>query len=221
MNKLPFPVQVHSGLKLVVTQHYGNPSNVEYYKQNGINMPFHNGVDVVLSGDNLKTFGTAIVCPSDGWLVRKAYWYDDPISANGNELVIWSPVIDGEQIELRFVHLSEIIAKEGDILPKGYIMGYIGNSGLVSPKPTPEKPCSGTHLHLGMCIYKDSVLQDAKNGVYGLIDPLTRLDINNPFKGEDTGLEKDVPAFKWAFEKKSLTENWQKIVFALINWLKK
>ncbi|SCY37315.1 hypothetical protein [Alkaliphilus peptidifermentans] len=33
------------------------------------------------------------------------------------------------------------------VLDKGIIVGFTGNTGDVWPKPTPENPLAGTHLH--------------------------------------------------------------------------
>ena len=37
--------------------------------------------------------------------------------------------------------------KEGDKVSQGQVIGTVGNTGKVSPKPTASNPNAGTHLH--------------------------------------------------------------------------
>jgi murein DD-endopeptidase MepM/ murein hydrolase activator NlpD len=69
---------------------------------------------------------------------------------------------------------------------EGDIIGYIGNSGLCRPAPTPQRPFDGAHLHLMLF----------KNGI--LIDPLTVFNPNEWFVFSDTGVDKDAPPLQWA-----------------------
>lgn len=221
MKKFKLPILVHSGLKPIITQRYANTTMVDFYKSQGITMPFHNGVDIVLSGTDRQTYGTAVVTPSEGWRVTDKFVNDDPMAPNGNGRVIHSsPFLeDGimKVIELRFVHLSEAMGVTGEILAAGTIIGYIGNSGAVDPKPVPEKPYSGTHLHLGMCEYwivdGKETLRNAGNGVYGLIDPLTRIDIDWYDTAEDTSIDKDAPPLRWGIDQLGLTDVFEKLMY--------
>jgi murein DD-endopeptidase MepM/ murein hydrolase activator NlpD len=222
MNKLPFPIRTHSGLKVVITQPYGAKSMVSFYKE-------HNGVDAVLSGDNLQTYGTEIVTVMDGCVVKKPYWYDDAYSPNGNGFVLNTPVFEKDGIkmylELRFAHFSAVAKglEEGMVIQKAFTpIGYIGNSGLVDPKPDAKKPCKGAHLHFGVCVYHIiddvPVLQNADNGLYGLVDPLEWFDPALAPVGADTGIEKDLPAFLWAIKQAGLKDPGEIIIFALKHW---
>ena len=46
-----------------------------------------------------------------------------------------------------YAHLSEILVEKGENISLSEPLGKAGNSGNVIPRPTPEKPQSGTHLH--------------------------------------------------------------------------
>lgn len=51
-----------------------------------------------------------------------------------------------------YAHLSKVLCKTGDKVVAGDLIGLSGNTGNVSPAPTPANPTAGAHLHLG--IYK-------------------------------------------------------------------
>lgn len=46
-----------------------------------------------------------------------------------------------------YAHNSQILVSEGDIVTQGMIIAKAGNTGNVSPAPTPEHPDNGSHLH--------------------------------------------------------------------------
>lgn len=52
---------------------------------------------------------------------------------------------DGKLV--RWLHLSAFGALTGNV-PRGTILGYMGNTGLVRPKPNPQNPKAGTHTHV-------------------------------------------------------------------------
>lgn len=220
MLKFKLPILVPKGLKPVITQGFADTGMVAFYKSKGINLPFHNGTDFVLSGTDRQTYGSAIITPEGEWRVIAKYWDNNPMAANGNEIVIHSAPFDengtSKVIELRFVHLSEVCPVAG-VLPSGTILGYLGNSGLVDPAPTPDNPYAGTHLHLGMCEYNmvngKEVLQNASNGVYGLLDPLTRIDVTRYDIGDDTSVVKDAPPLLWGIRQKGITDIFSKIIY--------
>jgi hypothetical protein len=220
--KYKFPIQCPHNHSLLLQQSYGEAKNIEWYKKNGIDIPFHNGVDITITPDpsKLVTYGAACVAPFNCRKVKTTW--DSPLSTKGNGITLQSdPFIEnGKEIILQIVfwHLSGIV--DDQYFKEGEIVGYIGNSGAVSPAPTPECPYCGAHLHFMLFEFHDGMLTHANNGVKGAIDPFTRFDINSPYIGE-TDVAKDLPPVMWAFEKRGLTENWQKIVFAIKNWLKR
>ena len=47
-----------------------------------------------------------------------------------------------------YAHMSRVEVKEGESVIRGQIIGRMGNTGMVVPRPTPQHPHRGTHLHL-------------------------------------------------------------------------
>lgn len=47
-----------------------------------------------------------------------------------------------------YMHMSRLNVIEGQHVVEGATIGFIGNAGLVSPKPTSSNPKAGTHLHV-------------------------------------------------------------------------
>jgi len=181
--KYKLPIRVPPGLKPTITQYYGDKSRVAYYHANGIMIDAHNGIDIVV-GDAIQTYGLTLVCPVPRAELSKSWW-DNPMSTSGNGIQIaWEE--GSNRFNLRFWHCSEL-----ELAPyylEGEAVALMGNSGLVSPKPTPERPFDGSHLHL----------MAFKNGV--LIDPLEIFDENSWFIGSDTGTDKDLPPLRWVLE---------------------
>ncbi len=58
-------------------------------------------------------------------------------------------------------HLNKQYVKVGDKLVYGSKIGEMGNTGQVEPKPTPQNPNAGTHLHL-------AVVEGKKTGTWTL-----------------------------------------------------
>ncbi len=215
------PIIIPQGLKPVVTQGYGATGNLGFYKENGVNIPFHNGVDICTNGTSMQTYGCPVITPSGSWTVFKVYDGGNPLSNNGNEVVIHSSPFQEngitKWIELRFVHLSKVYPKlEGSVVPENTVIGNIGNSGLVLPVPTPAAPYNGTHLHLGMIEYYiidgQTVTRNEANGVYGLIDPLTRININQ-YDTAPIDVTKEAPPLTWGIQQLGLTNVLDKIKY--------
>lgn len=185
MKKYPLPISIPKGHFIVQTQPYGDKSTVDWYKANGVNLTEHNGSDLVVSfpgataqQSRFATYGAKLVCPTD----KKAYlskaWWDNPMSTKGNGIQItWEE--DGKDYTVRFWHCSEIVQK--NLYAKEDVLGYIGNSGLVRPAPSPECAHCGAHLHLMLYV----------NGV--LTDPMEVFDLNQWFTSTDSGIVKDLP----------------------------
>lgn len=210
---MKFPLRIPEGADLILVQPYANESNNEWYRSRGITAPFHNGIDVVVQKDGLNTrvltYGTACLTPTDGWHIAKKTFVS-PLHTKGNGMTIESPAImvNGESYlcQLVFWHLSEV-TDNNDISQEETVFGLLGNSGTVFPAPTPECALCGSHLHFMKFLFKlvngTWVLQAQDNGVGGAIDPLTAYDANDPFvfeldkpfRGEDTGIEKDLAPF--------------------------
>lgn len=51
-----------------------------------------------------------------------------------------------------YMHLKDIKVSEGQVVSRGQVIGTMGNTGNVVPRPTTSKPYSGTHLHFALYI---------------------------------------------------------------------
>lgn len=221
MKNLTFPIKIHSGLKPIITQHYGVKDNVSWYVANNVNIPFHNGCDLILSGDPMQTYGSELITPSENWRIVKTT-FDSAMSTKGNGVTIESEsfIEDGIEKKLQVVywHCSKIETSP-HIRPKNDTVAWIGNSGLVSPAPSPVCIYCGSHLHLMLFeFHKENGwwrLQNQDNGVGGAIDPMTRFSISNLVYGEDTNISFDTEPIKWALKTLGITDVWGKIVFIL------
>ena len=72
--------------------------------------------------------------PSEGYSVR--IHHNNPLN-NGYA-----------RIRTQYMHMtSNILVTAGQQVTAGQLIGYMGNSGNVSPKPTSADPGAGTHLH--------------------------------------------------------------------------
>lgn len=191
--KLP----ISSPIKPTITQLYGDKSSVDWYRANGLDLTEHNGTDFII-GDSILTYGTKLVCPVSEASLSQTWW-DNPMSTQGNGIQIsWEYNYD--RYSMRCWHCSEIVVKSS--YKEGEVIGYIGNSGLCRPSPTPQKPFNGSHLHL--MLYKNGIL----------INPLTVFNPNEWYISSDTGVQKDIPPLQWAlnFVKSQLSK-----LLAIIN----
>jgi murein DD-endopeptidase MepM/ murein hydrolase activator NlpD len=85
--------------------------------------------------------------------------FDNPTRAGGREVWVYSPSLDGEtpdnsQVCTVYCHLDEIVAKPGQQVKQGDLLGYEGNTGFVVSGNTQfwgNAPAGvGTHLHFGL-----------------------------------------------------------------------
>jgi len=51
-----------------------------------------------------------------------------------------------------YMHLKDIKVSVGQNVSRGQVIGTMGNTGNVSPVPTPSNPYNGTHLHFALYI---------------------------------------------------------------------
>ncbi|MDO5568719.1 MAG: M23 family metallopeptidase [bacterium] len=51
-----------------------------------------------------------------------------------------------------YMHLKDIYVKTGQIVSRGQVIGSVGNTGNVSPRPSASNPYAGTHLHFGVYV---------------------------------------------------------------------
>jgi murein DD-endopeptidase MepM/ murein hydrolase activator NlpD len=198
--KYPLPLEIVKGRYPVVTQEFGDASRVAWYKANGVDINAHNGTDIIIGGGKngpVDTYGTKLVCPFPTGL-RNKVWYTEPLSTQGNGVRIQFSDERGV-IKMLVWHCSECNNQEE--YKQGDTLGYIGNSGLVDPKPTFANVHAGAHLHLGTFV----------NDV--LCDPREIFDFTKWFISDvDTSVQKDLPPFQFFINKirASLT--------SLFNW---
>lgn len=182
--KYKLPLLIPEGYVPHIVALFGDTSSVAWYRENGLNLDYHNGVDIALITPEL-TYGTAIVCPVPAAELSKTWW-ENSMSTSGNGIQIaWEE--NNDRYNMRAWHCSEIVTKSS--YKEGNVIGYIGNSGLVRPAPTPQSPFGGSHIHL--MLYKNGVL----------VDPLTVFNRDDWFiSTTDTGIEKDLPPLRWALQ---------------------
>lgn len=116
-----------------VTQGFGG--NADIYKKWGY--AGHFGVDFA------TPIGTKLWACDDGEVSRIGC-----TSGNGNYIELkhsW-----GSSIVLHMREKSEL--KVGDIVIKGQLLGYSGNTGFVIPAPTKANPNAGAHVHFSIKI---------------------------------------------------------------------
>jgi murein DD-endopeptidase MepM/ murein hydrolase activator NlpD len=94
---------------------------------NGTPGSYHSGMDIAAAN------GTAFVAPADGVVTLAAA---DQFTLEGHLLMI----DHGMGLNSAFLHCSELLVREGDIVKQGQVIGRIGATGRAS----------GPHLHWGM-----------------------------------------------------------------------
>lgn len=103
-----------------ISGHFGNQRIF-----NGVPKSPHTGVDIAApEGTPVKASGDGIVI-----LSGKDYFY------TGNMVVI----DHGQSLQTIYAHLKSAVVKEGDIVSKGDVIGYVGKTGRAT----------GPHLHWG------------------------------------------------------------------------
>ena len=189
--KYQFPFRIPVGWKLFVTTPF-----------TGVDK--HNGVDVVTL-DQMGvykpeyTYGIPIVWPFP--FPGKPYeiHIDSPIPGQGKKARIQVDGVDpvtNIQFSLIDVHASSspyfvpagtpnsIVFKQGDVI------GFVGNNGAVSPKPTSSDGFAGSHSHIALGVKRPGMLNAINE------DPLIYFDLANPFRGTDDP-SKDQPIYDW------------------------
>ena len=117
----------------------------------------HNGVDV-----NINVRGKEVVAVKDG-VVRTSKAIGGSIANYGTDgNYVGSYASYGEYVEIDhqdgtitlYAHLkagSRTVSK-GQKVKQGQIIGYVGNTGNVQPRPSTSNPLGGTHLHFSVFV---------------------------------------------------------------------
>ena len=157
MLKLGFPTRDFN-FRTSISQLFG--VNYKLYSR-FFNIPagLHNAIDI------RGGYGVGVTATHDG-VISGIVDHKDPYSTKGNGVYIDG---DSGQFTTIYWHLSEVIPtlRVGTRVSKGETIGKMGNSGFVRPKPTPENPHAGTHLHFGL-----KINDGRRNGYNGYIDPI-------------------------------------------------
>jgi murein DD-endopeptidase MepM/ murein hydrolase activator NlpD len=95
---------------------------------NGTPGSYHSGMDIAAPA------GTPFVAPADGVVTLAAV--EDTFTLEGHLLMI----DHGMGLNSAFLHCSELLVREGDLVKQGQIIGKVGATGRAS----------GPHLHWGM-----------------------------------------------------------------------
>jgi len=182
-----FPIRLPIGWKLAKSQGFHDG---------------HEGNDIVVAGSDYgpRTFGLPFVWPFPfpGRIYDSVA--DSPIAAEAKKAHAQVDGIDpntGIAYSILVIHLSgaayTVAAGQASnaVFHEGDVIGYLGNSGMVSPKPTIERPFDGSHAHIGLGIKKLGEIN------YTMVDPSIYFDINDPFRGPDDP-SRDQPVYDWA-----------------------
>lgn len=158
-----------------ISQYFGG--NPEYYNKvcsQGECLSGHNGIDM------MGSWGTPILCVQDGKVIDI---HNDKGDGYGN----YVRILSGE-LEWIYGHLSSISVVKGQDIKTGTQLGCMGNTGMVTPKPTIWQPFAGTHLHLGCRRVVNGTVQNYNNGFFGSFDFKDMLPPFDP-------INDDIPGF--------------------------
>ena len=134
---MPYIDAAHGGYDYNVTLYYGGSNN-------------HGGIDFGV------WYGNPIVSVMSGTVV---YAYDEgDLPTSDLRWTYGTYVVVEHENGTRsyYAHLKSRTVSVGDYVSKGEIVGYSGNTGRVSPVPTPDNPLAGTHLHFEIRVWNGS-----------------------------------------------------------------
>lgn len=155
-----------------ITQYFG--VNSEYYNKiciDNVCLAGHNGIDFV------APWGTPILAVEDGVVIET-----EVKDGYGKHVRILSG-----DTEWTYGHLSKVSVFNRQVVKQGDVIGNMGNTGMVFPKPSLMSPLAGTHLHLGCRVAKNGVIQNYNNGYFGSIDFMSRLPQIDPINDDIEG----------------------------------
>lgn len=187
-----FPIRIHPDEALNLAQPYHGETTT-LSKALSTDPTFHNGVDVTC-GNAANTWGKECIWPFP-W--PGTVYYSEVDSPMGATLHAHAQVdtVDpatGIEYSLVLIHLSWVpktkTAEDSQVIVYNFgdVIGKIGNNGAVSPKPTPEQPFAGSHLHLGIGVKNPGELNPL------MLDPLLYFNLTDPFRGPDAALAADI-----------------------------
>jgi hypothetical protein len=128
------------------------------YVQFGMNG--HNGQDFPVG------VGTPVYAPEDGVIIMAGTDLHDQYTGN---LVTGKSIVLQGTYEHWLLHNSQLLVASQQSVTQGQLIAYSGNTGFVSPMPTPQNPNAGAHCHWGVRPLQPNL----NNGYRGFVDPLT------------------------------------------------
>lgn len=112
------------------------------YREIGDMKQFHPGIDFACP------IGSPVRAIVDGHIFRAGYENSEN-HKQGFGLRIWQEAkIGSDYFYIWYGHLSELLSIEGEVIERGQVIGFSGNTGYVLPEPTEENPRLGSHLHV-------------------------------------------------------------------------
>ena len=108
----------------------------------------HSAIDISGPGygSNIYAANNGVVVTVKGGCVRGNYSCN---GRGGNYIVINH---NSNNYYTIYMHLKDINVSVGDVVSRGEVIGTMGNTGNVYPRPTSSNPYGGTHLHFGLYI---------------------------------------------------------------------
>ena len=185
---MKFPLCIPPGWRVILTQGFSDK---------------HEAIDVIVGTPQYQewaTYGAKIVCPFPLAEMVSSDPGTDPNDMKAGRFQIQCTLPDGTQLVMGGLHCSEVVNKR--YFNEGDVVAYIGNGGFVSPQATKEDAYAGGHLHLSY-----TVRPLGQNAIS--VDPLLMFDINDPYRGADSGFAYDIKPIAWAM-------NWTKEKVAAI-----
>ena len=122
---------------------WGWPTNYPYVITSGYGYRWgsmHPALDISGTG-----YGSPIYAANDGTVVSAGY--EVKYCGSGGNCVV---LLHDDNFYTQYAHMAYVTVKAGETVTKGQIIGAMGNSGVVSPPPSPSCPTCGTHLHFGI-----------------------------------------------------------------------
>ena len=177
--------------------------------------PDHNGVDIA------APHGTPLPSLTDG-VVQFEGFIPAAISGYSKELIC---IIQSGDYFIVYGHLLSTVVSAGQKVSKGQIIGHVGNSGYVIPKPSPANPKAGAHLHIEMRVGKK--VNSAPLSAYNPKDITPLINVYGTAQGGGEEMTKEqsfqecfiTQAGRWA--NASEVAAWQKSGLAAYTWVQK
>lgn len=112
------------------------------YRGYGEYRGYHDAVDISGTG-----YGSPIYATADGTVISAGY--QGRFCTTGGVCVV---IEHSNGYHSLYAHMAmgSLTVKVGDTVTKGQIIGAMGNTGSVSPKPSANCPTCGTHLHFSI-----------------------------------------------------------------------